>query len=65
VFFGSLLIIIGIFFLLKNLGIISAEFWGVLWPSVIIILGIKLIMGPRKWHKYWKQFSGGKKITIE
>jgi hypothetical protein len=65
VFFGASLIIIGIFFLLKNLGIISSDLWDVFWPSFLIIIGVKLIMGPRRWRNYWKQLSGGKKITIE
>jgi len=64
-FFGTLLITIGVLFLLKNLGIITTELWDVFWPIVLIVLGIKLIIGPRKWRAYWKQFSGGKKITIE
>lgn len=66
VFFGALLTIIGIFLLLRNLGIISGQLWDVLWPSFLILIGIKLLLQPRKWHKFWDQFgSGGKKIEIE
>jgi hypothetical protein len=65
IFFGTLIIVVGVFFLLRNLGIISAELWDILWPTVLIIIGVKLLLGPRRWHHLWKQFEGGKKIKIE
>ena len=65
VFFGSLLILLGGFWLLSNLGIISAEFWEVFWPAVIILLGLKMLFGPHKWRKFWSQIEEGKKIKIE
>jgi len=64
-FIGSLLIVVGFFFLLRNLGLISGEIWDVFWPTVIILIGVKLFLWPRKWHGFWKQFGGGKKIKIE
>ena len=65
IFFGSLLILLGGFWLLSNLGIISAEFWEIFWPTVVILLGLKLLMGPRKWRKFWSQHEDGKKVKIE
>lgn len=65
IFFGSLLILLGGFWLLSNLGIISAEFWDIFWPTIVIILGIKLLLGPYKWKKFWSQFENGKKVKIE
>ena len=65
VFLGTLLVIIGVFFLLRNLGIISAELGEVFWPAVLILIGIKLLLWPRRWHGFWKQFGKGKKIEIE
>ena len=65
IFVGTFFIVMGVFFLLRNLGIISGELWDVFWPSVLIILGIKLILGSGKWRKRWRQPSDGKKITIE
>jgi len=64
-FIGSLLIVVGFFFLLKNLGLISGELWDIFWPTVIILMGIKLLLWPRRWHGFWKQLGGGKKIKIE
>ncbi len=40
--FGLVLVIIGVFFLLKNAGIIDGGFWGYLWPILIILLGLSL-----------------------
>ena len=65
IFFGSLLILLCGFWLLSNLGIISAEFWEIFWPTVVILLGLKLLMGPRKWRKFWSQLEDGKKVKIE
>lgn len=65
VFFGTLLIVIGVFYLLRNLGIISAALGDIFWPAVLILIGAKLLLWPRRWHGFWKQISGGKKIEIE
>lgn len=65
VFIGSLLVILGSFWLLSNLDLISAELWDVFWPSVVILLGLKMLFWPTKWHRFWKDFGGGKKIKIE
>ena len=40
--FGLFLVIIGVFFLLKNMGIIAGDFWGYLWPLLIIFLGLSI-----------------------
>jgi uncharacterized protein YjeT (DUF2065 family) len=56
---------LGGFWLLSNLGLISAEFWEVFWPVVIILLGLKMLFGPHKWRKFWSQIEEGKKIKIE
>jgi hypothetical protein len=45
-----LLIAIGVFFLLSNLGLITWDFWeavGRLWPIVLIALGLDLLVGRR------------------
>jgi len=63
VFLGSLLILLGVFWLLRNLGFISADFWGVFWPTALILIGIRLLW-PSPWRKFWTE-RGGKKIKIE
>jgi len=64
-FFGTLLVVIGAFLLLKNLGIVSAELGDIFWPAVLILIGAKLLLWPRRWHQLWDQFGKGKKIKIE
>ncbi len=45
VFWGSLLLLFGILLLLNNLGIIAVNIWGVFWPLVLILLGLRLLWG--------------------
>lgn len=39
-FWGIVLIILGILFMLDNLGIIQFDFWTIFWPMVLILIGI-------------------------
>lgn len=39
-FLSSIFIIIGATFLLKNLGYISQDAWGIIWPVALIVLGL-------------------------
>lgn len=43
--FGAILLLIGAILLLNNLGIISWEFWRLFWPGLLIILGMRLVLG--------------------
>ena len=52
-FFGLALIIIGIIFLLEKFGIISGSIWGYVWPSLIILLGLFMVLGKRRWKSGW------------
>jgi hypothetical protein len=49
-YIGFLLIVIGVLFLLKNLGIISGSFWDILWPIVVVFVGISMLFGRKKRH---------------
>ncbi len=40
---GIVLIIIGVYFLLKNLGVIKGVDFGIVWPVAIILVGIYLL----------------------
>ncbi|MFA5368898.1 MAG: DUF5668 domain-containing protein [Candidatus Paceibacterota bacterium] len=42
-FIGFAIILIGVIFLLQNLGLISANVWQVIWPVLIILLGLSII----------------------
>jgi len=37
---GLILLIIGAIFLLRNLGIITQPAWSIMWPSILIVIGI-------------------------
>ncbi len=54
-FFAYLLIILGLVFLFKNLELISGDAWGIIWPLLIIALGVSLISKKysRSWHWPW------------
>jgi hypothetical protein len=50
-FTGILLVLIGVYFLLRNLGIITDDFWEIFWPIIIIALGFSFLgkSGKSKW----------------
>ena len=68
-FIGGLLIILGVIWLLRNLGVVSIDFWEVFLPSVVILLGLKITLLSVKWGQWWNQwrkpFKGKGKIKIE
>jgi hypothetical protein len=46
-FLGSLLIVTGVIFLLKNLGVISEFSSSLFWPILVIALGVHLLFRNR------------------
>jgi len=48
-FFGIILVIIGIIFLLGNLGLISNVSWSIIGPILLIALGLSLIFRRRNY----------------
>jgi len=42
-YLGLFLMILGVLLLLKNLGIIAADFWAILWPLIIVFFGILML----------------------
>lgn len=44
IFWGALLILLGVLFLLDNLGIIVFEVWTIFWPLVLILIGIWILL---------------------
>jgi hypothetical protein len=51
-FFGFLLVGLGILFLLKNLGIITGPTWGIIWPCAVIAIGLSAVFKKNK--KIWE-----------
>ena len=49
-FFAYFLIIVGLVFLLRNLGLLPVGAWGIVWPSLLIAWGLSMIFGR---HRYW------------
>lgn len=52
-FFPYLLILIGIIFLLNNLGLVSFSIWSILWkfwPVIIIFIGLNIIFGKSRFY---------------
>ncbi len=49
-FFGVLLLAMGILMLLEKLGVIYGDFWDYLWPVAIIALGASMIVDRKKGH---------------
>jgi hypothetical protein len=42
-FWGTILVIFGLAFLLKNLGFISGGVWDIAWPLLVIVFGVSLL----------------------
>lgn len=47
--FALFFILLGVLFLLKNLGIITSNIWGILWPLILILIGCWLIFLRYEW----------------
>ncbi|MFQ5867567.1 MAG: LiaI-LiaF-like domain-containing protein [bacterium] len=48
---GLFLIILGVLLLLRNLGVITANFWAMLWPLVIVFFGISMLFTRKGRHR--------------
>jgi len=57
-FISLVLIIIGAVFLLKNLGYLSVGVWSIIWPLLIVVIGVYLLTIARNFHRFidriWK-----------
>jgi hypothetical protein len=47
---GLLAILVGVVYLLRNLGLISFAEWNLLWPIILIYIGIAMVSRDRCWH---------------
>jgi hypothetical protein len=43
IFWGGLLVLAGILLLLQNLGIITGNIWGIIWPLILIFFGVQFL----------------------
>jgi len=51
--FGIIVIIVGLIFLMQNLGYITAGIWSIIWPLLIIAVGLKMIVKRKGGHCWW------------
>lgn len=43
-YIAIILVLVGLTFLLKNLGLLDVVNWSVIWPSIIIVLGASMLI---------------------
>ena len=51
-FFGVLLIIMGILMFLDRIGVLHGDMWNYFWPTVIIAIGISMIFKDKRPKKH-------------
>lgn len=56
-FFGLAIITIGIVFLLNSLGIIPGDAWNIIWPCLLIIIGLSILAKDIKNEQRWQKFG--------
>ena len=56
-FFGLIIIIVGLVFLLKNLGLIGGDIWPIIWPCLVIALGLSILFKRKRRDKKWDKFG--------
>lgn len=64
--YSLILIIIGAVFLLQNLGYISGGTWSIIWPAILIVIGLRMILKRKNHGFFWEEnFGWGKKEIKE
>lgn len=61
---GFILTIIGVVFLFRNLGFITADAWEIIWPAIIIAVGLWILFKRREGFS-WKEEFGWRKKKIK
>jgi hypothetical protein len=46
---GIIFVAIGVAFLLENLGIYIGIKWGIVWPLILIMIGLHLVIKKKPW----------------
>ena len=63
--FGLILLIIGVVFLLQNLGYISGAAWSIIWPAILIVLGLALVFKRKNHGFFWEERFGWRKREVK
>jgi len=56
-FLGLAIILIGAVFLLNSLGVISGDTWNIIWPSLLILIGLSIFFKDIRREGRWKNFE--------
>ena len=51
-FIGIVLLLLGVSFLLKNLGVLTDVTWSIVWPIILVVLGLMMMFRKRK--RFWE-----------
>jgi len=62
---GLILIIIGAVFLLQNLGYISGGTWNIIWPAILIVIGLGTLLKRKDQGFFWEERFGWRKKEIK
>jgi len=62
---GLILIIIGAVFLLQNLGYISEGAWSIIWPAILIVIGLGTLLKRKDQGFFWEERFGWRKKEIK
>lgn len=54
---GLILVLLGVFWLLSALGIITTEVTNLIWPIIVIAIGLGIIIRPTSWHRKDKGYT--------
>ena len=57
-FFGLVLIAVGVLALLIATGVLTGAAWSYIWPVILILLGISILVGRNRRHTYWHRMWG-------
>ena len=47
-FWGGVLILLGVLFMLDNFNLLAVNIWGLFWPLLIIWVGLQMLFRPRR-----------------
>ncbi len=56
-FFGLVLVAVGIIALLVKADVLSGSVWGYAWPVILILIGLSFLFGRFRRRGHWRWFS--------
>ena len=62
---GLILLIIGTVFLLQNLGYISEGAWSIIWPIILVVIGLSIVLKRKNQGFFWEERFGWRKKEIK